>query len=130
MGPGTPPMSETGWPITRQATEAGPNRPPLPLIALRGYAHVRRGSPLLAQLLEVRLEGERGRPPQPSRLVPLHVVPCAVEQVVLRARARLQRRNHLPLALQSVLDVLVELRPGVPHDRPVPRTDRGELQRP
>ena len=70
---------------------------------------------LVRELVQVRRERDRRGRPQLLR----HVVPGGVEHLGHRARAGLQRREQPALAIQPVLDVLVELGRRIGHRRPV-----------
>ena len=93
----TPGAEQTRPTLPRRHRPTGP-RPP-------GSDPLRQ-PPLLAQLLQVRLQRPARGQPEPLR----HLVPRRREQLVLRARARRERLDDAALALQPVPDVLVELR--------------------
>ena len=84
------------------------------------------GRPALAlQLLEVRLERQRGRRAQRGG----RVVPDVVEQLVARAQPARERVEQAALTVEAMSDVLVELGVRVPHDRPVAGAERVEVER-
>jgi AMP-polyphosphate phosphotransferase len=90
--------------------------------------HVGRQAALVAQLLEVRVERDARCAPQIRRDVPGNVVPGSVEQVVAIAQPHLERGKQLALALEAVLDVLVELVVRVVDDWAVPRAQGLEIE--
>src|SRR3954453_15955225 len=81
------------------------------------------------QLVQVRLERRRGGGTQHRDRVDRSVVPGALEDLVVCARARLERGQDLALALKPVLDVVRDPPARVPHDRAVARADSLQVQR-
>src|SRR5215213_11134954 len=73
---------------------------------MRLALHPVRQSPLLLELLQVRLHGQGRRRAQLRR----RVRPGGVEQLLAPAQPRVERLHQPPLAVQAVGDVLVELR--------------------
>ena len=88
-------------------------QPPLPSPPRR-QRHTPRGSRPLRSFSRCAAAST-----QPAAEPFRHAVPRRRQQLVLRARARLERRDDPALALQPVRDVLVELRGRIVDDRPV-----------
>ncbi len=74
-----------------------------------GALHALGQAALLGELVEVGRERDRGREPQ----LPGDIAPGRVEQLLHAAPAGIQRREQPPLAVEPMVDVLVELLRGV-----------------
>ena len=70
----------------------------------------------------MRIHRETGGGPQRRR----HVVPCGVQQALARALPAPEGGEKLPLALETMLAILGELRVRVGDPRPVAGTEEGE----
>src|SRR5215210_4124040 len=90
----------------------------------RSLASAGRQPPLLAQLLEVGLEGEPGRRPQLLR----HLRPRRVEYLLATARAGGERVEQAALALEPMLEQLLDALARPPHERAVPRAQCLEVE--
>src|SRR5207244_1099410 len=74
---------------------------------------------LALQLVEMRLERERGRRAQLAG----RVVPDVVEQLIARSEAPLERVGEPALAIEPVLEIFGQLLLRLPNDWPVARTE-------
>jgi hypothetical protein len=75
------------------------------------------------ELVEVRGQRDCSGWPELHR----RVVPDLIEQLLHTAAPRLERGDQPALAVESVLDVLIDLGPRIGHDRAVAREDDLEL---
>ena len=90
-----------------------------------GPLHAGGQQPLILELVEVRAQRDGGDGAQLGG----HVRPRGVEQLGGRAAPRGERRQQQPLALQAMIDVLVELRAGIPDRGAVTWAEDIEVER-